>query len=337
MMQRRTLLAAAAALGASAAARAQVPAMSAVSTIPAIPAVLTLMVPFPAGGASDLYARAIGPRMAKELGCTVIVENLPGASGTLAIAKVLGRAAAGDMLVVGSPTELILAPATLQSARYKPEDFRPLAMLSRSQLALYARSDLPVNSVDELVAWAKANPATPLSYGSVGIGSIYHLAGDAFAEATGMPMTHVPYKGGAPLITDLTGGHIDLVLLPADGNMARRVASGKPKALAVTGSTRSPVFPSVPTFAETRSMPRFTTVDAWAGLFIPTASPAALAQAMSRAVLVALGDPEVQQQLEVQAGVPSAPPLPAPQLAAFYSSEIASYTQAVRKAKLQPV
>lgn len=331
MMNRRTLLAAAAALGASAAARAQVPAMT------AMPAVLTLMVPFPAGGASDMYARAIGPRMAKELGCTVIVENLPGASGSLAIAKVLGRAAVGDMLVVGSPTELILAPATLQSARYKPEDFRPLAMLSRSQLALYARSDLPVNSVDELVAWAKANPGTPLSYGSVGVGSIYHLAGDAFAEATGVPMTHVPYKGGAPLITDLTGGHIDLVLLPADGNMARRVASGKPKALAVTGNTRSPVFPSVPTFAETRSMPNFATVDAWAGLFIPTTSPAALAQAMSRAVLVALGDPEVQQQLEMQSGVPSAPPLPAPQLAAFYSSEIARYTKAIRQAKLQPV
>jgi tripartite-type tricarboxylate transporter receptor subunit TctC len=274
--------------------------------------------------------------MARELGITVVVENLPGASGSMAVAKVMGRAAAGDMLVVGSPTELILAPATLQSARYKPEELRPLAMLSRSQLALYARSDLPVNSVDELVAWAKANPGKPLSYGSVGMGSIYHLAGDAVAEAVGVPMNHIPYKGGAPLITDIVGGHIDLMLLPADGNMARRVAAGKPKALAVTGSTRSPVFPNVPTFAESRSMPQFSTVDAWVGLFIPATAPAAVAQAMSRAVTAALGDPEVQQQMQAQAGVPLAPPMPAAQLAGFYTAEIARYTQAIRKAKLQP-
>lgn len=142
MMNRRTLLAAAAALGPCTAIRAQTPTA---------PTVLTLMVPFPPGGSSDVYARAIAPVMARELGCTVIVENLPGASGSLAVAKVLARASAGDMLVVGSPTELILAPATLQSVRYKPEDFRPLAIMSRSQLALYARTDLPASNVDELL------------------------------------------------------------------------------------------------------------------------------------------------------------------------------------------
>lgn len=326
-MRRRTLLAAAAAFGAASAARAQ---------SPAVPAVLTIMVPFPPGGASDLYARAVAPRMAKELGNTVIIENLPGASGSIAVAKVLGRAAAGDMLVLGSPTEMILAPATLQSARYKPEDFRPLAMLSRSQLALYARGDLPMGSVDELVAWAKANPDKPLSYGSVGVGSIYHLAGQAFADAAGVAMSHVPYKGGAPLLQDLSGGHIDLVLLPANGDLARRVAGGKLKALAVTGSARSPVFSFVPTFAESRTMPRFTTVDSWAGLFIPAAASPAAVEATARAVMAALGDREVQQQLEAQAGVPLAPPMPAAQLAAFYSAEIERYTQAIRKAKLQP-
>ncbi|RYF42899.1 MAG: tripartite tricarboxylate transporter substrate binding protein [Comamonadaceae bacterium] len=326
-MKRRTLLAAAAALGATATARAQTPA---------IPAVLTIMVAFPAGGASDHYARAVAPRMARELGCTVIVENLPGASGSLGVTKVLGRAAAGDMLLLGSPTEMILAPATVASARYKPEDFRPLAMLSRSQLALYARADLPMANVDELVAWAKAHPDKPLSYGSVGMGSIYHLAGEALAEAVGMPMSHVPYKGGAPLLQDLAGGHIDLVLLPANGDMARRVATGRPKALAVTGSARSPVFPSVPTFAETRSMPRFATVDSWAGLFIPAASPPALTQAIRRAAFVALSDTEVQQQVQNMSGVPAAPPMSEQELAAFYGAEIARYTQAVRKAKLQP-
>jgi tripartite-type tricarboxylate transporter receptor subunit TctC len=331
-MKRRTLLAAAAALGAATSARAQAPA----AAVPGLPSVLTLMVPFPPGGSSDIYARAIGPRMAKELGCTVIVENLPGASGSLAVARVLTRAAAGDMLVVGSPTELILAPATVQSARYKPEDFRPLAMLSRSQLALYARSDLPANTIDELVAYAKAHPSQPLSYGSVGMGSIYHLAGEALAEAVGVPMNHVPYKGGTPLITDVIGGHVDLMLLPADGNMARRVATGKPKALAVTGAARSPVFPNVPTFAESRSKPGFATVDAWAGLFVPAAAPQALQQAYSRAVLAALGDAEVQQQLQAQTGVPLSAPLAAPQLAAYYTAEIARYRQAVQKAKLQP-
>jgi tripartite-type tricarboxylate transporter receptor subunit TctC len=326
-MKRRTLLAADAAAGTTALARAQAPA---------IPSVVTIMVPYPAGGVSDLYARAVMPRMAKELGCTVIVENMPGASGSIAVAKVLGRAAAGDMLVLGSPTEMILAPAMLQSARYRPEDFRPLAMLSRSPLALYARADLPAANVDELVAWAKANPDKPLTYGSVGVGSIYHLAGQAFADAVGVPMNHVPYKGGAPLLQDLAGGHIDMVLLPANGDMARRVATGRPKALAVTGSARSPVFPNVQAFAETRSMARFVTVDSWAGLFIPATAPAPLAQAISRAVLVAMGDAEVQKQLESLAGVPLAAPMAAPQMAAFYTAEIERYTQAIRKAKLQP-
>lgn len=328
MIPRRTLLAAAvAALGAAPAARAQAPA---------IPSVLTVMVPFPAGGASDLYARAVGPRMAKELGCTVIVENLPGASGSLAVARVLTRAAAGDMLVLGSPTEMILAPATLQSARYKPEDFRPLALVSRSQLALYARGDLPQGSLDELVAWAKANPDKPLTYGSVGVGSIYHLAGQALADAVGVPMNHVPYKGGAPLLQDLSGGHIDLVLLPANGDLARRVATGKLKALAVSGNTRSPVFPQVPAFAETRSLPRFSTFDSWTGLFMPAASPTPLAEAIGRAAVAALGDAEVQRQLQVVAGVPMGATLSEAQVAAFYGSEIERYTQAIRKAKLQP-
>lgn len=326
MMKRRTLLAAAAALGATAAARAQAPA---------IPSVLTLMVPFPAGGVSDLYARAVAPRLAKELGCTVIVENVAGASGSIGVAKAMGRP--GDMLVVGSPTEMILAPATLQSARYKPADFRPLALMSRSQLALYARSDLPAGNVDELVAWAKGNPDKPLSYGSVGVGSIYHLAGQAFADAVGVPMNHVPYKGGAPLLQDLAGGHIDLVLLPANGDMATRVATGKPKALAVTGNARSPVFPNVPTFAESRSLTRFTTIDSWLGLFIPASAPAPVAQAIARAVQVTLSDAEVRRQLEAQAGVPMPALLPAPQLATFYASEIERYTQAIRSAKLQPV
>jgi tripartite-type tricarboxylate transporter receptor subunit TctC len=115
------------------------------------------------------------------------------------------------------------------------------------------------------------------------------------------------------------------------------VATGRPKVLAVTGSSRSPVFPTTPTFAESRSLPAFTTVDSWVGLFIPAPAPAPVAQAISRAVLAALADPEVQRQLEAQAGVPLAPPLPAPQLAAFYTAEIERYTHAIRKAKLQPV
>lgn len=331
MMNRRTLLAASAAvaaLGVPAAARAQQPAL---------PSVLTLMVPFPAGGVSDLYARAVGPRIAKELGITVVVENLAGASGSIAVARVVGRPA-GEMLVVGSPTEMILAPATLQSARYKPEDFRLLALLSQSQLALYARADLPVSNADELVAWAKANPGKQLNYASVGVGSIYHLAGQAFADAVGVPMNHVPYKGGAPLLQDLAGGYVDMVLLPANGDMAGRVGTGKIKVLAVTGSARSPVFPNAQTFAESRSLTHFSTVNSWVGLFIPTAAPAPLAQAISRAVVAALEDADVKRQLQhLAGGVPLAPPMPAPQLAAFYKAEIEVYTQAIRKAKLQPV
>jgi tripartite-type tricarboxylate transporter receptor subunit TctC len=297
---------------------------------------VTLMVPFPVGGASDGFARAIGPRLAKALNSTVIVENMPGASGSLAANKVLGRAAAGDMLFLASPTELVLAPATLQSVRYKPEDFRSLGFISRAPLALYVRADLPAGSADELVAWAKARADKPPTYGSVGVGSIFHLAGEAFAEASGLALTHVPYKGGAPLLQDLMGGHVDMVLFPADGTMAKQVAGGKIKPLAVTGATRSPAFPSVPTFAESKALAKFSTVDVWGGVFIPTATPAALTEAMYRAVQAALADPEAQQQLQTLAGVPLLPAMSMAQAAQFYEAEIRSYRQAVAKAKLQP-
>lgn len=325
MMKRRTLLAAA--LATATAARAQTPAL---------PQTLTLMVPFPPGGASDGFARALAPRLARELGCTVIVDNLAGASGSLAANKVLGRAAAGDMLFVASPTELILAPATLQAVRYKPEDFRNLGIISRPPLALYVRADIPAGNVDELVAWSRAHPDKPLTYGSVGVGSIYHLAGEAFAEAAGVETSHVPYKGGAPMLQDLLGGHVDMALFPADGHMAKRIAGSKVKTLAVTGAARTPAFPSVPTFAESKGLAKFSTVDVWGGFFVPTATPAALTPALYRGVQAAMADAETQQQMQALAGVPLMPAMTLAQAASFYEAEITRYRQAVAKAKLQP-
>ncbi|MCJ0766150.1 tripartite tricarboxylate transporter substrate binding protein [Variovorax terrae] len=292
---------------------------------------LSIVVPFPAGGVSDVFARILAPRLGRQLGKTTIVENVTGASGSLAANKVLKRADQGDTLFLASPTELILAPATLAAIKYKPSDFRVVALISRTPLALYVRGDLPARSIDEFVAFAKTRS---LTYGSVGIGSIYHLATEGLREAAGLQLTHVPYRGGMPMLQDLQGGLVDLALFPADGNLAKMVAGGRMRAIGVTGAARVPAFPDVPTFAESRSLATFSTVDAWGSVALPAATPDRLVRAVHTAATTVLSDIDVRKQLEAAAGGPLAPLLNLEQLAAFYAAEVAKFTTAVRRAKL---
>lgn len=296
---------------------------------------ITMYVPFPAGGTSDVFARALSPGLAAQLQRTVVVENLAGASGSIAANKVLGRGAAGDALFLASPTELILAPATLKAVKYSPNDFRPVHLISRPPLGVYVRADLPANNIDELVALAKSSKDRPLSYGSVGVGSVYHLAGDALMQAAGLNLTHVPYRGGTPLLQDLMGGQLDLAFFPLDGHLVKMLSGGKMRVIRVTSASRSPLLPAAGSFAESKSLPRFSTVDVWGGVFVPKATPEAVVQALHRAAQEAVNRPEVRKSLEAAAGTPLLPPMSLEQLNSFYSQEIAQFQDATRRAHLE--
>lgn len=293
----------------------------------------TLVVPYPAGGPSDFAARTVLPDLQKALGQTFIVDNVGGVSGALGIQKALA-AADGNTMVLASPMELVLAPLTVQAVKHKPEDLRPAAVMVSTTLVLAARKELPVNTLDELLALQKKPGAQPLTYGSAGIGSLYHLVGEVFAQQTGATMTHVPYKGTAPMVTDLVGGQIDLAFLPMAGTVPQMIKEGKVKALGVTAKQPHPLFPQVPALAAHKALDKFE-FDLWAGLFVSRKVPDAAVDRLNAAVMQALQNPEVRKAYESTGNVVMKP-MSGAALAAFYNAEIARYTAIARSANVQP-
>jgi tripartite-type tricarboxylate transporter receptor subunit TctC len=294
----------------------------------------TLVVPYPAGGPSDFAARVVVPELQKALGQTFIVDNVGGVSGALGIQKALAAAADGQTMVLASPMELVLAPLTVQAVKHKPEDLRPAAVMVSTTLVLAARKELPVSTLDELLALQKRPGAQPLSYGSAGIGSLYHLVAEVLSQQTGAPMTHVPYKGTAPMVNDLVGGQIDIAFLPMAGPVPQMIREGKIKALGVTAKQPHPLFPQVPAMATHKALERFE-FDLWAGLFVSRKVPDAAVDRLNAAVLQALQNPEVRKAYESTGNVVMRP-MSGAALAAFYNAEIARYTAIARAANVQP-
>ena len=294
----------------------------------------TLVVPYPAGGPSDFAARTVLPDLQKALGQTFIVDNVGGVSGALGVQKTLAAAADGNTMVLASPMELVLAPLTVQAVKHKPEDLRPAAVMVSTTLVLAARSALPAATLDELLALQKKPGAQPLTYGSAGIGSLYHLVGEVFSQQTGAPMTHVPYKGTAPMVTDLVGGQIDIAFLPMAGPVPQMIKDGKIKALGVTARQPHPLFPRVPALAAHKALDKFE-FDLWAGLFVSRKVPDAAVDRLNAAVLQALQNPEVRKAYESTGNVVMKP-MSGATLAAFYNAEIARYTAIAKAANVQP-
>lgn len=210
---------------------------------------INLVVPYPAGGPSDFVARQLQPELNRLLGQPVIIENIGGVGGAIGIQKVLSAPADGYNMTLGTPMELVLAPLAMSAVKFKPDDMKLVAQLVTTTMVLITRKDLPANNVEELIAMAKKPGAKELSYGSVGPGSLYHLIGEKFAQQTGTKMLHVPYKGAAPLMTDLMGGQIDMVFIPLAGSTPAMITEGKVKALGLTTKTAHPRFPNIPAMA----------------------------------------------------------------------------------------
>ncbi len=263
---------------------------------------VTLLVPYPAGGLSDVIARMVEKPLAKAVGQTVIVDNLGGASGSIAAQKVLGAPADGHLVYQGSPNELVLAPMAMASIKYKAEDWRMVQIIGSFPMAVLARKGLPANNIDELVALARKASAEgkPLTYASVGVGSLYHVVGAHFAQTIGAEMTHVPYKGFAPAQQDLAGNLVDLAFFVVDARLPGFVDQGMYKVLATLAASGKPeakFLEKYPSINDSKAIKDFA-FDTWTGYFVPRSTPEPVVQALNRHLATAMADPEARAKLE---------------------------------------
>ena len=297
---------------------------------------VTLMVPYPAGGLSDVIARTLNTALAKQLGQPVIVENLGGASGGIAAQKVLNSPAEGYMIFQGSPNELVLAPLSNAAIKYKSEDFRLVQMISINPLAMFARKDLPANNGDELVAYARKTAASgkPMTYASVGPGSMYHLLGEHMSKLTGIEMTHVPYTGAAPAQQDLMSGAVDIFMTPYGKGPVQLAEDGKLKVVAALSLERQELIKKHPTLNESTALKGFV-FETWSGYFVHKDTPEAVVQALHKALSEVANDPAIRGALEAQAmTVPRPQPLAA--LSKVYADNTSRYRAIAKAMNLQP-
>jgi tripartite-type tricarboxylate transporter receptor subunit TctC len=290
-MKRRAtfpLLAGALALGFAGTARSQ-------ESYPDKP--IRLIVASAIGGASDIVSRILGEKLQQQLGQSVLVEAKPGANGNLAAEFVARAPADGYTLMMGTIGVMAINPFMYKSVRYDPmKDFTPVARLVSFSNLLVVHPSIPVKSVAELIAYAKAHPGK-LRYGSPGSGGSPHMAMVVFGQMAGLDLVHVPYKGAAPALNDLMGGHIDMAF--SDPLLTLQHArAGKVRALAVSGSKRLASDPGIPTVAEA-GLPGYA-VSGWLGIVAPAGTPPDRVAKLNAALNNALAMPDVRAKLEAQ-------------------------------------
>jgi len=285
---------------------------------------VTLVSPYPPGGGNDAVSRAIAQRLSISLGQTVLVENRAGANGLIAAEHVARAAPDGYTLLMGNNGTHGVNPSLYKKLPYDPlGDFAPVSQVGTAPNVLVVNPSLGVHSVGELVAYLKKHPGKA-TYGSTGMGSSQHMAGALFGNAFGVDMVHVPYKGSAPVLTDLLGGRIDMSFINI---IAARpyIESGQLTALAVTSATRSQLMPDLPTIGETA---KGYAVTVWIGIMAPRQTPKAIVDLLSTRIRTALEQPEMKAQLSAIGADPkgSSPD----EFEAFIKAELKHGAEAVR-------
>ena len=262
---------------------------------------VTIIVPFAPGGGSDNVARIVATRLTERTGGTFIIDNKPGAGTNIGNEQAARAKNDGQTLLFGQVT-LSINPTVYRSLRYDvKKDFVPVAHIANSPTVLIATPALPAKTVKEVIALAKAKPDS-INYGSGGKGTSVHLAGELFSSLTDAPMTHVPYKGSSPAMTDLMGGQIQLLFDTAPSALPH-IKGGKVKPIAVSGTKRLAEIGQVPTFAES-GVPAFD-APAWYGLLAPTGTSPAIVQYLNAEVEQILKEPATQQKLLQMGAVPA--------------------------------
>ncbi len=296
---------------------------------------VTLLVPYPAGGVSDVIARTVNNALARQLGQPVTIENLGGANGAIAATKALNAPADGYLIFQGSPNELILAPLAISAVKFKSEDFRLVQMIATAQIAFLARKGIPANSVDEFLDYARrtAKEGRPIRYASVGPGSFYHLLGEHLSKTTGIPMTHVPYKGAAPANQDLIAGNVDIFLGPYGKMYEGLQKEGKVKILAMLNDKREDSTRQYPLIAESKQLKDFD-FNIWTGYFVRKDTPEPIVQALHKAITDTLSDPTVHAGLEANSQL-TARPLPLAAAGKAYVDGTTKFRAIARSINLQ--
>lgn len=271
--------------GATASAHAQVsyPAKS-----------LRLVVPFPAGGGTDAVARMVSQKLAEALGQPIVIENRAGAGTTIGLAEVARAAPDGYTLGVGGTSDALL-PLLYDNLSFNPtSDLVFVASLASSTLVLAVSTNLPAKTIPEFIALAKSRSSSPLGYASVGVSSPHHLAGIHFSAMSGAPLTHVPYKGTAPALTDLVGGHIPAAMLGLP-SVLPSARSGKLRILGVASAKRSALAPDIPTIAEA-GLPGFE-AGFWYHIVVPRGTPRSVIDRLRAEINKIVSSPEVRDTM----------------------------------------
>lgn len=272
--------------------------------------------------------------MRRSLGQTIVIDNVSGASGAIGIDKVLVGPKDGNMVLFGTPSDIILAPIALSAVKHKPDQLRMVGMATRTPLLLVSGMQFPAQKLEELITSRRKPGAQPLTYGSMGTGSMPHFAGEDLAARINLKMTHVPYKGIAPLVQDLIGGQVEMGFLPVAGNTLDLVTQGKLRAYAVTASTRLGKLPDVPTISEATGLKDFN-FEIWGGIFVPKSVPIETAKRLNSAVNDALGDADYRRQIEA-AGAGVGSPLSLEEAEQFFAAQVNGFRKIANSIKLEP-
>ena len=287
---------------------------------------IRIIVPFTAGAGVDIVARAVGVSLTEAWKQSMVIDNRPGAGGTIAGELVARANPDGYTLMLGNVSTLAIAPALNPKLSYHPlRDFAPITLITNSENVLVLHASVPAATVKELIAYAKANPRK-LNYGSSGNGTSSHLGGAMFASMAGVEMTHVPYKGSGPMLTDLLAGQLQLSFSSVPTALPH-IKSGRLRALAVTLLARSATLPDLPTVQEAAGLKGFE-ISLWQGIVAPAATPRAIVQKLNQQIAASLRTPDLKSKLTAQ-GMEVVGNSPE-QFAAYIREEIEKWTRVVK-------
>jgi tripartite-type tricarboxylate transporter receptor subunit TctC len=290
---------------------------------------IRIVVPFPAGGVADTFGREIGRKLSESWGQPVVIDNRPGAGGNIGADIVAKSPPDGYTLVIGNIGTHAVNVSLLSTMPFDTiKDFTPIIHILDAEGLLVVNPSIAAATVPELIALARAQPGK-LSYGSAGVGTTSHLAGEMFKSMAKVDIVHVPYKGNVPAITDLLGGQTAMIFATMP-TVLPHVRAGKLRALAVLGTARSPALPEIPTVAE--SVPGFE-VSNWIGLFGPAGMPPTVVARLNTEIQKIMRSPEIQKRLETE-GAKFIPMTPE-QFATFQKAELTKWAKTVKDANIK--
>lgn len=260
---------------------------------------MSLIVPYPAGGASDTAARIFGESISKSLKQPVLVENYGGGTGLIGAQRILNAPADGYSFFHGSINEVFLTPMLNSAAKYKPQDFMLAAPLSDVAIVLMVRSGIEVDTLDQFIDYAKKNNAKPLTFATVGVDSMYHLMGDGLAARVGVSFLHVPYKGAAPALQGLAGDSVDFAILPYQSSFDSLQQQGRLKILSSFSKALPPGLQHIPLISTSKYVPDYAYAIS-GGYFVKKGTPPDRVAVLRDAVNEALSKPEIRERLEAE-------------------------------------